>query len=228
MPAEINYKNKYLELRAKYMGDLDMAFRLGFEQGKQQQQQNQVAEQQAQAMQLQEAALQGQAGPGGEGGGGDFGGGGGEKPGNESAPGGEATPGGQPTSPQNAAPEAGGSEIDKHIATLEGLIGTGGAPSNPGDIKKSIEALKSLRKAQVQAAELKKSQMAIDGIAKALHKPKFKMTAQASHNLNSNAKTAVSMQHKIVKDLMEKMEQEEARATNSISKVLDVEGLTKG
>ena len=99
--------------------------------------------------------------------------------------------------------------------------------AKPEEIQKSMQGLIALRKAELQAIELRKSAAAIPAIAKALHKPKFKMNAIASHNLKDNAKQAVSMQHKIVSDVMAKMEMEEKRTTTDISKLLEIEGLTK-
>lgn len=211
MSAEINYKNKYMELRAKYMNDLDMAFRLGFEQGGQQAQQDQMAQQQAD-QQAMEAQMQAQDAGGmpGEGG----------APGQPGQPGQEA--GGAPGQPG----EAGGSELDQHIGKLESMLGKPGG-AKPEDIQKSLQELKAFRKAELQSIELRKSAAAIKGIAKALHKPQFKMSVTASHNLKDNAKQAVSMQHNIVKDVMAKMEAEERRAATDISKLLEVEGLTK-
>lgn len=205
-----------MELRAKYMNDLDMAFRLGFEQGGQQAQQDQMAQQQADAQAMQQAALAGQGGE--EGSGGFPGQEGGEQPAQSGEA--EAAPG-QPGQPA----EAGGSELDQHIGKLESMLNKPGA--KPEEIQKSMQNLISLRKAELQAIKLRKSAAAIPAIAKALHRPKFKMNAIASHNLKDNAKQAVSMQHKIVTDVMAKMELEEKRATTDISKLLEVEGLTK-
>ena len=72
---------------------------------------------------------------------------------------------------------------------------------------------------------MKKSQAAIDGIVKSLHKPAFKIGVQASHNLNDNAKKSVSMQHKIVTDIMKAWNDEENKAKNSIENLLNIEGL---
>lgn len=221
MSAEINYKNKYMELRAKYMNDLDMAFRLGFEQGGQQAQQDQMAQQQAEAQAMQQAALAGQGGEeGGDGGGFPGQEGGGEQPGQ---PGQE--PGAAPGAASGAPGQPGGSELDQHINTLESMLKKPGA--KPEEIQKSLQELVAFRKSELQALELRKSAAAIKGIAKALHKPQFKMSATASHNLKDNAKQAVSMQHKIVSNVMAKMEEEERRASTDIKSLLNIEGLTK-
>jgi len=212
MSAEINYKNKYMELRSKYLNDVDVAFRLGFEQGGMQAQQDQMAQEQQQAQEMQQAAAQGAAQPGG-------------------APGGP--PGGDPGMDQSGAPapETGsehpeGSELDQHIAKLESMIAKAEA-CGPDEIKKTVEGfqdigsdLRKLQKSWKEQSDLRKSQNAIKGIVKALHKPAFKMSKQASINLNDTAKQAVSMQHKIVSDVMAKMEAEEKRATNSVESIL--------
>ncbi len=222
MSAEINYKSKYMELRAKYMNDLDMAFRLGFEQGGQQAQQDQAMQAQQDQMAMDQAAMQGQAGgaldqpgqevlgqpnqPGAES----------EQPGQESAqPGAVNAMAGQPT------------ELDQHISKLESAIAKSENGSSDPEIKKLLENLVVTRKAELMAVQMKKNEQAISSIAKALHKPSFKMSKQASHNLNSNAKSAVSMQHKIVSDVMEKMEAEERKASTDIKAILNLDGLTK-
>ncbi|CAM6004806.1 unnamed protein product [Sphagnum balticum] len=183
------------------MNDLDMAFRLGFEQGGQQAQQDQMAQEQAQAQEIQAAAAGAQPGQPGEG-----------APGQEQ-PGAE----GQPPSEH---PE--GSELDQHIAKLESMIAKPASdPKEMGqELGKSLEDLRKLAKSWKDKSDLRKSQAAIAGIAKALHKPAFKLSKQASINLNENAKQAVSMQHKIVSDVMAKMEAEEKRASKDIKAIL--------
>lgn len=216
---EINYKNKYMALRAKYMEDMDMAFRLGMEQGVQQAQQEQMAQQQAEAQAMQQAAAAGMGGDPNQPG----------QPG-EQPPG---QPGAQPQPGQD--PMAGQpTELDQHISQLEGMLG-GSKPAgdpeaqkNLDNIKKSLDSIKALRKAELQAIQFKKGEQAINGIVKALHKPAFKLGVQATHNLSNSAKAAVSMQHKIVNDVMAKMEEEEKKASKSIKDILSVEGLTKG
>lgn len=207
MSAEINYKNKYLALRGKYMNDLDMAFRLGFEQGQQQAQQDQAMQAQQEQAQMDQMMAQAQSGA---------------APGQEGQPG-EAAPGEQP---MEAPAVGGGSELDQHIAKLESMLNGSGAGADP-EIKKSIESLKSLRKAELEKSQLRKSDQAVKGIVKALHKPQYKVSALANHNLSTNAKTAVSMQHKIVNDVMSKMQEEEKRASSEIKNILSVEGITK-
>jgi hypothetical protein len=129
----------------------------------------------------------------------------------------------EPTSAENAPTEQNGSELDEHINKLESMLGS---DSNP-EIQKSLTAILSLRKEEKLATEMKKSQDAIKGISKVLHKPAFKFGVQASHNLSDNAKKAVSMQHKIVNDVMKSWSTEEAKVKNSLENILSVEGLLK-
>jgi hypothetical protein len=206
------------------MNDVDIAFRLGVEQGMQQAQQQQALDAEAKAneseMRLKEASMGGANGdpnklPGEEG------------P-NDGTPKEDIAgePDNQPAGMNGTVQpgqEAQNSELDQHIGKLEGMLGN---ESNP-EIQKSIQAIVSLHKAERQSRELKKSQAAIAGIAKALHKPSFKLGVQASANLNDDAKKAVSMQHKIVNDIMKAWGSEEQKAHNSIESILNIEGLLK-
>jgi hypothetical protein len=235
MAGDINWKQKYTELKQKYMNSVDMAFRLGFEDGQKQASQDNAMQQQQQAQDQMTAAAG--APPGGGAGGPP--GAGGPKP-----PGGEAPEAAQPGDQQSAAMPGGatpneapkpavpmaesehpdGTELDQHIAKLESMIK---GELTTDDLQKSVDAIRQFRKSQLQTIELKKSQEAISGIAKALHKPAFKLGVQAQHNMSSNAKAAVSMQEKIVGDIMQKWEQEENKAGKGILAQLGIEGLTK-
>lgn len=214
---EQTYKAKYFQLKMQYMNAVDTAFRLGFEQGKQQAELDQVAQQQQQA---QEMAMQAQNQAMGGG-----------PPGAEGADPAAAQANGQETQvagseemePSSEHPD--GSELDQHIAKLESLLGK--SEVSPEDLHKAVHELKSLRKSQVLAIELKKSSEAIKGIATALHKPGFKLSVQASHNMNDNAKRAVTLQHRIVDDIMNKWEEEETKAVKGIHEIIQIEGLTK-
>jgi len=211
MPASINYKNKYLELRTKYIADIDVAFRLGFEAGAQQAQQQQALDAQAQAkeaemrMQQTEAAgINGQPGIGGS-------------PEASEPAGAEGE-----QSPQAGAPQQ-SSELDQHIGKLESMLGS----ASP-EIKKSLQEIIDIRKAEKLAADINNGNNAIKGIVKALHKPAFKIGVQASHNMNDNAKKAVTLQQKIVTDIFKSWTEEESNAKKDISAILGVEGITKG
>jgi DNA polymerase III gamma/tau subunit len=213
MSQEINYKKKYLELRGKYINDLDMAFRLGVEQGMQQAQQQQAidAKAEAQEMQMQQKQIeaQGMAAQ--------------NTPEGESAPTNPEQPGEGPKPPgMPDQTEQQGSELDQHIGKLEGLLGSSSEP----EIQKSLQALMSLRKAQRDALDMKKAESAIQGIAKALHKPAFKFGVQAAANLTDNAKKSVTLQHKIVNDVMKAWADEDSKASKDIKNILDIESIT--
>ena len=214
MPASINYKNKYLELRTKYMSDMDVAFRLGFEQGAQEAKQQQAMEAQQQAqeseMRMQEAQAAGMNGQPGAGG----------PPGAEGAAPGGPDAGGPP---QAGAPQQ-SSELDQHIGKLESMLGSNASP----EVKKSLQDIIDLRKAEKLSIDLKKGDSAIKGIVSALHKQPFKLSTQANHNMSDVAKKAVTLQHKIVTDIFKSWESEEANAKKDILTVLNVEGLVKG
>lgn len=220
MPASINYKNKYLELRSKYMADIDVAFRLGFEAGGQQAQQQQAVEAKAQAqeseMRMNEAQTgmngqPGQSGPPGSEVGNPMEGG---KP-----PGEGATPGG----PEAGQPPQAGSELDQHINKLEGMLGN----ASPEEMKKGLQEIFDLRKAEKLASDIKKGDSAVKGIVAALHKPEFKLGTQATHNMNDNAKKAVTLQHKIVNDIFKSWAAEENKASKDITNILNIEGILK-
>jgi hypothetical protein len=206
--SEINWKSKYQELKMKFMNSVDTAFRLGFEQGMQKQQQQQAQEQAMQQQQMQMAAMQGA--PGQEGG----------APGEEQPQEGAAGP---EAGPQAAGPSQQGSELDQHIAELESML----SKSEDLEVKKSLQKLIAFRKSELQAIELKKSEKAIHGIAKALKVPSSFVSPTASANLNPTAKAALTMQEKIVGDIMKSWEQEEKRASTDIASILANEGLTK-
>lgn len=229
MPASINYKSKYIELRTKYIADIDVAFRLGFEQGAQEAKQQQAMEAQAQAqeaeLRMQEAEAAGMNGQPGQGG----------PPGAEGGPPGGPEAGGPPGQEGAApgGPEAGGppqpgapqsSELDQHIGKLESMLGSSASP----EVKKSLQDIIDLRKAEKLAIDLKKGDSAIKGIVSALHKPAFKLSTQANHNMNDTAKKAVTLQHKIVGDIFKSWEAEESNAKKDITTILKVDGLIKG
>jgi len=218
MAGEVNWKMKYNELKAKFMDSVDLAFRLGMEQGLQQAQLDQAA--QAQMQQEQAAQQQAQLG------------GGQQVPGQEDqqfddgsqGPTQPAGPGQGIQPPESQNPD--GSELDQHIAKLESMISKSEGV-DVASMMQTIGELKKMQKAQALQAGLAKSAKAIPAIAKALHKPAFRMSQQANHNLNSSQKEAVTMQKRIVDDIMAKWESEENRAGTDILKQLGIEGLTK-
>lgn len=206
MSAEINYKNKYEDLKNKFMNSVDVAYRLGFADGSKQ------AQQDAQQQQTVDAQSQQQGQPGQSSQGGDPG---------------ESQNGDSQMENSDDAKAMGqenpqGSELDQHIAKLEGMLGK--SETSPEELQKTMNTIKALRKTANDALTLKKSHETISGIAQALHKPVFKMGQQAMHNLDSNAKTAVNMQERIVSDLMKKWNDEETKASKNITAVLGLEG----
>src|SRR5271154_5458768 len=108
MPGEVNWKAKYMELKSKYMNAVDMAFRLGIEEGMKQGQLDNANQQLAQAQQDKQSMA-----PGGQPGGEQPGG----KPNNNGAPGAPSQGSGpdksgapsvqpEPVEPAQAAPMA--------------------------------------------------------------------------------------------------------------------------
>jgi hypothetical protein len=233
MPGEINWRMKYQELKSKYMNAVDMAFRLGVEEGLKQGALDSANQQLAQSAAEDQGAGGGDA-PGAEDGG---------KTNNNGAPGtpnqgsAGADKSGAPSVQPNeveAAPAApmaesehpDGSELDQHIATLEGMLKKT-EELDADDLKKAVADLKSLQKSYKEKNDLRKSAMAIPRIARAMHKPQFKFGVQAQHNLTSTAKAAVNMQHEIVNHVLQKWEEEEGKAGKDILSTLGIDGLVK-
>lgn len=218
--SQVNYKEKYLALKQRFQESVDVAFRLGFEQGAQAQQQQQMQDQQQQIADQQAAQAQAAAG------GGQFGGDGGEG----QPPG--ADQGGAQLSEdsrgvgqqaQGAGGSAGPSELDNHIGELEGLMakaeyGTEGWET----LKKSLDTLKSY-KAQI---DFKKNEQLIKSIGENLRKP-LKLNIKANHNMAPQAKSALSLQHKIVGEIMDQWEKEEKGIPTEITKILQSESIVK-
>lgn len=201
---EINYKQKYQELKQKFKDSVDTAFRLGYEQGQNDAQMQQMQDQMAQQAALEQAAAAGQGQPG--------------QPGQPGAEDGAPQEGGQPGDPA----AQGGSELDQHISQLEGMLAKSELTGEDlATLKKSVDAIKL-------GIELRKSDVAVKSIAKALKTPKkFELSKTASINMNDSAKAAVTMQEKIVTDIMKAWESEETGAVGGIKDILAKEGLVK-
>lgn len=201
MSNETNYRSKYEQLKSQFMASVDTAFRLGYEQGAQEAQMENVQAQQQQA--AAEASAQ-QAGQDAQ-------------PGQQDSPAEskESVPEGMQESEN---PE--GSELDQHIATLEGMLGKSELTGE--DLQKALKEVKSFK----EKITIRKNDKAIKGIAKAL-KPVFAISKKANINLNDTAKNALLMQEKIVSDVMKSWETQEAKASKDIFSVLAVESLTK-
>jgi hypothetical protein len=204
----VDYKAKYLDLKTKFQETVDLAWRLGFEQGAQQAQLDQVAQQQAQADQMAMAA-NGQPQPG--------------QPGEEGE-----QPGGQPGQerdngqPQSQNPN--GNELDSHIARLESMLGKGELTSTDlSDLKKTLNDIRSL---QVQI-NLTKSMESIKNTKMAPLKKSISFSPRVQANLPEPAKKALSLQENIVKDVFAKWEKDEQQAASQIGSILNVDGIVK-
>lgn len=112
-----DYKLKYQDLKIKFHDAIDVAFRLGFEQGAQSAQMQQ-AQQQAQEAQMQQQQMMQM----------------------------QRQPGQEQQDPNNpAAPDSSGSEMDQHINTLESMVNQQDpASSQYADMKKTLDSMKSL------------------------------------------------------------------------------------
>lgn len=200
--SEINWKSKYEAIKANWMESVDTAFRLGYEQGTQDAQVDAMAQQQQQQADemAQQMGMQGEQG---------------EDPNQD--------PNAGPEMGESPSAHPGGSELDQHISTLEGMLGK--SELNPADLIKAVKGFRELQKNIKLQSDLKKSAEAIKGISKALHKPKFKISQQANANLTSSAKKAVSMQEKIVTDIMKTWDEEKDKTGKDILSQLKVEGV---
>lgn len=226
--SEINYKVKYEQLKLKFMSSMDMAYRLGFEDGAKDAQMTQMAEQQ----QAQEEAAQQQAnaeanGFGGDGEGGDEEGGEGEAPGGApgeedgsegggeqpeisgaGAPGmeGEGTKqddgtGGLDSSDADPdAPPVEGSELESHISELEQMM-IGKSEVSVEDLKKSLVQIKALKAAK----DLHKSMKAIKAIGKSLNKKKAVKLPKKVFAVGKQAQSNLTNKDKAALNVQEKI-----------------------
>lgn len=222
MSGSINYKLKYQQLKSQFMDSIDVAFRLGYEQGAQQatidSNQQQMQQQQAQAQLGQQPGQPGQDQSVGQFSNNQKGSSAGaEQMGNPNA---ASTHSAQPDSLQESENPA-GSELDQHIAELEGMLKSEDA--TVAGLLEITSKIKNLR----QSMELKKSSMAISAISQALHKPAFNLGVQASHNLSDSSKAAVNMQEKIVSDIMAQWDEESNKTSKDISDILNLAGFKK-
>lgn len=194
-----DYRLKYQDLKLKFHDAIDVAFRLGFEQGAQQAQVQQAQQQQADAQAMQQAAM-GQGQPG--------------EPSGDSGQFGEE--------PSN------GSELDQHISQLESMLGQAkpGSFEKEG-LQKSLDGIKAFQNDLRQKYELHKSEKAIKAISKSLKTP-FTLSKAATKNLSQPAQKTLNMQEQIVADLMKAMESDELKAKEAIEKSLNLEQILKG
>lgn len=180
MRDTVDYKKKYLDLRAKMVSSMDMAFRMGYEKGvmeaTQQQMQQQIQMQQQQMMAAQPPQ---------------------PSPGQEGAPQEAQEPQAEDSDGQSQE------ELDRHIEELESLVNKNDLSS---DVKNSI-------------AELTKS----------LSKMKpLKLNSQAIANLDSNDKKNLTVQEKLIENIMKKWEEESPKTTSQAMQALGIEAFTKG
>lgn len=209
MKEPVDYKKKYQDLRARFVGSLDMAFRMGYEQGaneatmQAQAQQAQAAMQQAQNAQAQVGAMGGgapqddqammdadqAAGP--------------QDP-SMQAPGGISAgqAGFQPVPPQSE-------ELDGYISELEGLVSK--SEVAPEALKKSIEKIKNFQ----MNTKLAKSMKGL-GFSK-----------RAAKNLSPSAKKDLSLQEQVLDNIMAKWEKEAPRTVSDAMQVIGTEALSK-
>lgn len=196
--SDLNFKNKYEALKVKFMDAVDVSFRLGYEAGAQQAQQqasaDQAAQQQAQSMQAgggQPQQLGQPVGP--------QGGVASEPPNGQEQP--------QPQQEPSEDPNS-GSELDAHIGQLEQMVAKG--DFSQMDLMKALSDLKAIKpvKADKYAAPMI-------------------LSHQANKNLSVDQKQAITDQHKIVADVMNSFKEEAIRANNDVRAVLAREGLFK-
>lgn len=198
----IDYKQKYMQIKQQWQDSLDVAFRLGFEQGSQQ-----ATMQAAQQQQADQAAMQQGVGPG------------------ENAPTEESE---SPEAEQQQAdqPPGQGSELDQHIQKLESMLGKSELSATDAmELRKTLNDLK----AASFTVQMKKSAAIAKKIGQNL-KPKgpIKFSKSANANLNPNQKQALSLQEKIVTDMFKAWEDESSKGTNDIMAQLAAQGIIKG
>jgi len=136
----VDYKIKYIDIRAKFIEAVDVAYRQGYEEGLkegQQAAQEQMMQQQQEQQMQQEAMMQGGQ-PGEEG----------MPPeamGDEAMAQGAEAPADMP--PEAMGGEEEGDELDQHISELQDLVAKGEKPSVLL-MRKAVEGLADLRKNQ--------------------------------------------------------------------------------
>lgn len=141
--SKVNWRQKYYELRSKYMNAIDVAFRLGVQEGQKNQK---IMDMEMQLQQMQEAAAMGMQGgePGMEGGG--------ELPPEEGQPGMEVPP-----EEMQAAPEEGGAnELDASIDELEQYVKSEEEKKNYANLLKSFHQNKKQEKKESKDSRIKK------------------------------------------------------------------------
>lgn len=201
MAGPVDYKQKYSELKARFMSAVDAAWQDGYQHGTQDSQVDQANQDKAQADA--EAAGMGQPGQEGEA--------------TEGQPG-EQAPGTQPAS-QNPNED----ELGQHIEKLEGMLGKGELTLGNEELKKTLNDIKSL---QIQI-NLTKSMESIKNTKLGKFSQPIKLTKKLENNLKEPAKKALSLQQEILSNVFNKWEKDESKASSDISSILKIDGLTK-
>jgi hypothetical protein len=141
--SKIDWKQKYYELRSKYMNAIDVAFRLGVQEGQKNQK---IMDMEMQLQQMQEAAAMGMGGePGMEGG--------------EELPPGEAEPGmegGEELPPEDMAAQGDGNELDASIDELEQYVKSEEGKKDYANLLKSFHENKKTTKNESKDTRVKK------------------------------------------------------------------------
>jgi hypothetical protein len=204
MAGSVDYKQKYSELKARFMSAVDSAWQDGYQHGMadSQVEQAQQEKQQADAM----AAGMGQPGqPGQEG----------EVPAEGEQP--------QADAPVSQNPN-GDDQLGQHIEKLESMIGKSEISTlELGDLKKTLNDIKSL---QIQM-NLTKSMESIKNTRLAKSHQPIKFTKKLEANIKEPAKKALSLQQEILGNVFSKWEKDESKAASDIGSILNIEGLTK-
>lgn len=204
----IDYKSKYMDLKAKFMSTVDLSYRLGFEAGLKESQIDQ-ANQQAQEAQMQQQQMAQAGQPGAP------------QPGTpEESPSVEDT---TPVQEEQKSMNPNEDELGQHIEKLESMVAKSEiSPTEMQDLKKTLNDIKSL---QIQM-NLTKSMDSIKHNHSHKHAP-LKLTPKLQANLSVPAKKALTLQEEIVNNILEKWENDSSKTSSDISSILGIEGLVK-
>jgi hypothetical protein len=206
----VDYKQKYLELKNRFMSSVDESWNDGYRHGMvdAQTEQAQQQSQQSDAMAQQAAGAQpGQPGEGEEG----------------AAPEAEGQPGAEQAPPTSQNPN-GDDELGKHIEQLETMLGK--SEISPLDLQSLTKTLNDIRSLQV-SINLTKSMEAIRGSKLAKSQKPISFSAKTKANLPEAGKKALSLQEQIVGDIFKKWEKDSDQIVSGIGSILNVEGITK-
>jgi hypothetical protein len=209
----IDYKQKFLDIKSKFISSVDTAYRVGYQQGQKDaqlesmQQQMQMQQQQMQQMQQAQASMMG--------GGPEMGGGGEDQ---QPSPFEQADQFEQAQGQEQM--DRGVSELEAGIEELRSLLGKSeidkqAASSLIEKLNKSIGNILQVRESQ----ELKKNMDSIKQIGKTFKKVE-NLSLSFKANTTKDQKKALSMQKAIVDDIMAKWEKEEKEAEKDILNVL--------